>query len=100
MSDLIDRQEAVQMAEDIIGKSAGYKAFAILHMLKELPSAQPESTMGQVNDTAQSTNDCISRKLAMKCDSCKHRDLNWWEEPCDSCCPAHSGYEPREDEDD
>ena len=31
-----------------------------------LPSAQPQSTMGQVNDTAQSTNDCISRHAAIE----------------------------------
>ena len=30
------------------------------------------------------------------CDTCIHNDLPWYEEPCDSCCRAHSGYERRE----
>lgn len=38
--------------------------------LNELPSAQPQSTMGQVNETAQSTNDCISRLAAIAEFSC------------------------------
>lgn len=29
------------------------------------------------------------------CDTCKHKDKPWYEEPCDSCCEAHSGYKPK-----
>lgn len=28
------------------------------------------------------------------CDTCKYNTLEWYEEPCDSCCGANSGYEP------
>lgn len=31
-----------------------------------------------------------------KCDRCKHQDKEWYEEPCDGCCGAHSGFEPKE----
>lgn len=27
------------------------------------------------------------------CNTCKHNNLPWYEEPCDSCCRAHDGYE-------
>ena len=27
------------------------------------------------------------------CSTCKNNDLPWDEEPCDSCCKGHSGYE-------
>ena len=27
------------------------------------------------------------------CDTCKHKDKNWDDLPCDGCCTAHSGYE-------
>lgn len=27
------------------------------------------------------------------CDTCKHNDKEWDEEPCDGCCGNHSGYE-------
>ena len=32
------------------------------------------------------------------CSTCKHDSKHWSEEPCDSCCHAHSGYEPAEGE--
>lgn len=28
------------------------------------------------------------------CEDCIHNGKQWFDEPCDSCCPAHSGYEP------
>lgn len=28
------------------------------------------------------------------CKTCKYDELEWYQEPCDSCCGAHSGYEP------
>lgn len=37
----------------------------ISELYLSLPSAEPQSTMGQANDTAQSTNDCISRHEAI-----------------------------------
>lgn len=27
------------------------------------------------------------------CDTCKHRNKDWHEMPCDACCGAHCGYE-------
>lgn len=32
--------------------------------------------------------------IVYHCDDCKHNDKQWYELPCDFCCPAHSGYEP------
>lgn len=29
------------------------------------------------------------------CETCKHNDKEWWELPCDWCCGANSGYEPK-----
>jgi hypothetical protein len=31
------------------------------------------------------------------CGTCKHKDTRWDEEPCDSCCEAHDGWEAVED---
>lgn len=31
---------------------------------------------------------------SVKCEDCIHNDKQWYELPCDACCPAHSGYEP------
>ena len=31
--------------------------------------------------------------MSEKCKTCKHDSKPWHEEPCDSCCGAHSGYE-------
>ena len=31
--------------------------------------------------------------MKQDCDTCKHKDKNWDELPCDGCCTAHSGYE-------
>ena len=31
------------------------------------------------------------------CDTCKHNDRHWSEEPCVGCCRVHSGYEPAKD---
>lgn len=31
-----------------------------------------------------------------ECNTCKHNDKEWDEEPCDGCCGNHSGYEPKE----
>lgn len=31
------------------------------------------------------------------CDDCIHNDKEWDELPCDTCCPAHSGFERTED---
>ena len=62
MSDLIDRQAAIDAPVKMV--SEGIEWIPVYH-LKDLPSAQPQSTMGQINDTAQSTNDCISRQAAI-----------------------------------
>lgn len=32
--------------------------------------------------------------MGERCKTCKHDSKPWYEEPCDSCCGAHSGYEP------
>ena len=29
-----------------------------------------------------------------RCEDCIHNDKEWYESPCDACCPAHCGYEP------
>lgn len=35
---------------------------------------------------------------SVKCEDCKHNDKQWYELPCDACCPAHSGFEPKEED--
>ena len=32
--------------------------------------------------------------MGERCKTCVHDSKPWYEEPCDSCCGAHSGYEP------
>ena len=49
-------------------------AISAMMAIKELPSVQPQSTMGQLTDAVQSTKDCISRQAAIDC--CR----NEWEE--------------------
>ena len=34
---------------------------------------------------------------ANDCDTCKHRDKPFDDLPCDMCCKAHSGYEPKDE---
>lgn len=43
--------------------------------------------IAQIHNTATSTTEDRS------CNTCKHNNLPWHEEPCDSCCLAHDGYE-------
>lgn len=68
--DSISRQAATQTVLEFIVEYLG-GAFdedlqkKLTERMNALPSAQPQSTMGQVNDTAQSTNDCISRQAAI-----------------------------------
>ena len=86
MSDLIDRAEAqtaiqfaarrytvaheahgegrVVWSDDLISVADAMNA------LRKVPSAQPQSTMSQANDAAQSANDCISRQAAIAEFSC------------------------------
>lgn len=30
------------------------------------------------------------------CERCRHNTKEWYEMPCDGCCGSHSGYEPKE----
>ena len=67
-SDLISRQAAIDAIDDIESEVAdgdGFQYAKWREYFCDLPSEQPQSTMGQVNDTAQSTNDCISRQAAI-----------------------------------
>ena len=34
--------------------------------------------------------------MSDRCKACKHDSKEWYELPCDYCCGAHSGYEPKE----
>ena len=34
--------------------------------------------------------------MSERCKTCKHDSKEWYELPCDYCCGAHSGYEPKE----
>lgn len=46
---------------------------------------------------------CIYRDMTgipYKCDDCIHNDKEWYELPCDACCPAHSGFEKKEGKED
>ena len=41
-------------------------AISAMMAIKELPSVQPQSTMGQLTDAVQTTKDCISRQALME----------------------------------
>ena len=65
----LQKELALYPIDDVTSEDeAGYNRAIndVQKMVLHLPSAQPQSTMGQVNDTAQSTNDCISRQAAIE----------------------------------
>lgn len=73
--DLIERQAALDALGDEPEVWTGKDEYAMglnnqwhydKNAILKCPSAQPQSTMGQTNDTAQSTNDCISRQAAIE----------------------------------
>ena len=59
MSDLIDRQAAIDCCRNEWEEE-------VAERIEALPSVQPQSTMGQLTDAAQSTKDCISRQAAIE----------------------------------
>ena len=63
-SDVISRQAAINIVRNRVKRYTTACVLAVTE-LQQLPPAQPQSTMGQVNDTVQSTNDCISRQSAI-----------------------------------
>lgn len=65
MKDLIDRQAAIDAMSEALKRVFPEHRQIAEKCLNKLPDAQPQSTMGQVNDTAQLTNDCISRQAAI-----------------------------------
>lgn len=76
MSDLISRQAAIEAVAELassmsvcisVDECHGMKRMQgmAVRALDDLPSVQPQSTMGQVNEAVQSTNDCISRQAAI-----------------------------------
>ena len=79
MSDLIERQAAIDALEAL---SANYTGDGerewhphvreCQYEIEHLPPAQPQSTMGQANEAAQSANGCISRRAAIDamCKAC------------------------------
>lgn len=73
MSDLIDRESAMVRACAVIKDD--YVAYDVVQALKAIPSAQPQSTMGQLTDAVQSTKDCISRQAAI--DAFGERPMVW-----------------------
>ena len=65
----LQKELALYPIDDVTSEDeAGYNRAIndVQKMVLHLPSTQPQSTMGQVNDTAQSTNDCISRQAAIE----------------------------------
>ena len=53
--------------------------------------------LGEVIDWIMS--DYTFRDMSGKphdCIDCKHNDKQWYEMPCDACCPAHCGFEKKE----
>ena len=65
----LQKELALYHIDDVTSEDeAGYNRAIndVQKMVLHLPSTQPQSTMGQVNDTAQSTNDCISRHAAIE----------------------------------
>ena len=86
MSDLISRQDAIEAVAELassmsvcisVDECHGMKRMQgmAVRVLDDLPSVQPQSTMGQVNEAVQSTKDCISRQAAI--DALKGLST-WW----------------------
>ena len=58
------------------------------------------SKMEQVEDEPQSHTVDLGNGFSITandCDTCKHRDKPFDDLPCDMCCKAHSGYEPKDE---
>ena len=76
MSDLISRQAAIDAVAELassmsvcisVDECHGMKRMQgmAVRALDDLPSVQPQSTMGQVTEDVQLTKDCISRQAAI-----------------------------------
>ena len=78
MSDLINRQDAIE---------------AIKSLWNNAPSAQHLSAMFDCEDAIRAL---PSAQPEQKCKSCRYRNLEWYEEPCDSCTMGGEGchYKP------
>lgn len=65
MSDLIDRQKVLELPRDVTRNLQGeiVEESIDIEAIKSLPSVESEP----------------------KCNSCRYRNLEWYEEPCDSC---------------
>ena len=68
MDDLISRQAAIDCCRNEWEEE-------VAERIEALPSAQPQSTMGQLTDAVQSTKDCISRQAAI--DALGEKPLVW-----------------------
>ena len=87
MSDLVSREEAIRQAEEIIGASAGYKAFAVLDVLRNLPSAEPEVRTVKVIEHDASVTDTDGYKYLRTeyiCGNCKKKVIGG-DEYCSHC---------------
>lgn len=95
MSDLIERQDAI---DDLHGKDPSriWDTADIEVWINELPSAEPERVVcAEVKlskeEIQEAVDDAVKKMMAemaepeRKCDSCRYRNLEWDEEPCDSC---------------
>ena len=99
MDDLISRQDAIDAVGNMLRRKFGTGGDLAEITLAGLPSAQPEMTDEEKRLVKKlrsyhngSYAKVIDKLLAVasaqpeqKCETCRYRNLEWSEEPCDSC---------------
>lgn len=104
MSDLISRQDAIDVLTDTIASPSTMLDTLLLRM-HSVPSAQADSdawdelskvyNMDDVPDKAKSIIGDVMLGLSERsCDTCRYRNLEWDAEPCDGCTGAESHWKP------
>lgn len=89
----IIQMNVVEVSDESIEKIAD----AVVRKLVERKTEPTISKMEQVDEPQTVDLGNGFSITANDCDTCKHRDKPFDDLPCDMCCKAHSGYEPKDE---
>lgn len=88
MLEIVNREGVAHMDIDAIAKAV-YDTILQVQMLKMADRKVSEKSTG--SSCSEKPNNCVPKR----CETCKHRDKEWDDYPCDACCGANSHYEPK-----
>ena len=81
------RQDALnELMEYTYGMLTAEK-FGLQHKIKSMMSDR------KTENSSEKPNNCLPKR----CETCKHRDKEWDDYPCDACCGANSHYESKDE---